>query len=188
MKRFSIILTIFGMLAALTACKNNQQTIISSEQVELTADTANNLYLGDCFVYDSAKLKYGFVLIKIGKGVYNFAPVSFDSTKSGMDRFKYGKIRVVPFLSMSGVTDEWGTECIGALGQEDYDDFLQAFSKVGRLLFNNKRPGVTGSSYLPNYSKEQLVRFFFMQDSTWTDEATKFMDMAMLTTEQKTSR
>jgi hypothetical protein len=137
---------------------------------ELFTDSINNLTIGDCFILKSAKLNKGFVLTRIRKDLYDFTPVTLNSNKKGLSNFTNGKMRMVPIASMSGTIENWGTECLSLMGQEDVKDFLNSFKKVGQLKFKANAPRVSSSSYLTEYSEMKLKEFFRQQEMMWINQ------------------
>lgn len=137
---------------------------------ELFTDSVNNLTIGDCFILKSEKLSKGFVLTRMRKDVYDFTPVTLNSAKKGLSKFTYGNMRMVPIVTMSGAIENWGTECLSLMGQEDVVDFLNSFKKVGQLGFKDKAPSVSSSSYLTELSAAKLNEFFRQQEMMWVNQ------------------
>ncbi|MBL7896736.1 MAG: hypothetical protein JNK50_15670 [Bacteroidia bacterium] len=141
-----------------------------NDMQELFTDSINNLTIGDCFILKSEKLNKGFVLTRIRKDLYDFTPVTLDSTKKDLSNFTNGNMRMVPVASMKGVVENWGTECLSLMGQEDLNEFLKSFKKVGQLEFKDKAPRVSSSCYLTEYSALKLKEFFKEQEMMWINQ------------------
>ena len=90
----------------------------------------DNYKVGDCFEFKEKIKDFGLVFLEEknypdGKQ-YNLFPVKLDTTKTGLDKFKYGKVYVTGFPDLtksSGRTD--GFMVYHFLNQKD-------FSAVGR--------------------------------------------------------
>ena len=150
-----------------TANKSAKTEKVESELKELYTDSINNLTLGDCFILKTENLSKGFVLTRIRKDLYDFTPVKLDSTKKGLDKFSSGNFRMVPLATMTGVIEEWGTECLSLMGQEDVKEFLNTFKKIGHLEFKEQTPKVSSSSYLSEYTSKKLNSFFRQREMMW---------------------
>lgn len=153
---------------------------------ELYTDSINNLTIGDCFVLKSEKLNKGFVLTRMRKDLYDFTPVALNSTKKGLSNFTNGNMRVVPIAAMSVVVENWGTECLSLMGQEDVKIFLNSFKKVGHLEFKDKAPRVSSSSCLTEYSAVKLNEFFRQQEMMWINQ-NKTVDLDSLVVQNNTT-
>lgn len=155
-----------------------KQTTSKTEKQEITVqelimDSVNNFTIGDCFIFKKEKFNKGFILTKMTKGsgvVYNFTPVKLDATKKGINKFMYGSIRMVPIATMTGIVENWGTECLSLMGQEDVKDFLNSFTKVGQVKFKGNAPKVSSSNYLTEYTLNELNKFFKEQEMMWIDQ------------------
>lgn len=175
-------LTVIFLLAIfITGCHSEIENGSQRTETKFTIDTVNNISIGDCFLFDSVNLNQGFALVKMqldgAPFLYDFAPIQLDTSKEGMVRFVDGTMRVLPFLSLSGATDEMGVECLSLWGQDDLNEFLKVFSKAGHFTFNEKLPAVNGSTYLPELNLKELNGFFWSQDNVGTRTSLKVKDL-----------
>lgn len=147
-----------------------------SDSKDLYTDSINNLSIGDCFVLKAENLNTGFILTRMRKGLYDFTPVNLDHTKKGLSKFSSGNFRMVP-IATTGIVEEWGTECLSLMGQDDVKEFFNAFKKTGHLEFKEKAPQVSSSAYLPEYTSQRLNGFLKQQEAMWVDHhKTAYLD------------
>lgn len=153
----------------ITSKTEEQKTTVQ----EILVDSVNDLTIGDCFILKKTNSNKGLILTKMAKGsgiVYDFTLVKLDSSKKGINKFIHGNIRMVPIATMTGVVEDWGTQCVGLMGQDDVKKFLNSFSKVGKIKFKNKAPLVSSSSFLMEYNPGELNGFCKENEMMWTNQ------------------
>lgn len=60
----------------------------------------------------------------------------------------HGSIRIVPIAKMTGVVEDWGTQCVSLMDEDAVKKILTSFTRAGKVKFKNKAPLVSSSSFL----------------------------------------
>ena len=115
----------------------------------------NNYKAGDCFEFKENIKEFGVVFLeeKIypdGKQ-YNLFPVKLDTTKIGVDRFKYGQVYITGFpdyTKASGRTD--GFMVYYFLQQKDFAVINSFFNYAGSISIKTDYINATGGTIASN--------------------------------------
>lgn len=111
----------------------------------------DNYGIGDCFEFKESIKDFGVVFLeeKIypdGKQ-FNLFPVKFDTTKTGLDKFKYGKVYLTSFTDFtkpSGRTQ--GFVVYHFLNQKNFDTLNNYFKQVGTISIKDEFKNATGGT------------------------------------------
>ena len=126
----------------------------------------DNYKVGDCFEFKEKIKDFGLVFLeeKIypdGKQ-YNLFPVKLDTSKTGLDKFKYGKVYITgfpDFTKSSGRTD--GFMAYHFLNQKDFETINKFFTCVGTILIKDEFKNATGGTIASTFDE------FRMQLNMW---------------------
>jgi len=122
------------------------------------ASRTDNYQTGDCFEFKERIRDFGVVFLK--ENMYedetqlNFFPIKLDTSKVGIDRFKYGKVYLSSFMDLtkpSGKTE--GFNVYFFLNQNDFKLINDFFSYVGSISIQDKYKNHTGGTSASNYDE-----------------------------------
>lgn len=144
-----------------------------SRPERLKSDLENDLFLGDCFSSQNIEFDIGLVLFEIHQAndskYYSFAPILLDNSKSSIDRFKYGHIKLQPNLG----SGKYGIPGIGIISQEKLKELMDYYHKVGKVNFKRRIPKSTSTSYLLDFKEKSLTKFVEELEWYFTKEKRK---------------
>jgi hypothetical protein len=130
------------------------------------ASKTDNYQTGDCFEFQDKIRDFGVVFIKENmyhdEKQFNFFPVKLDTTKTGIDKFKYGKVYLSNFLDLTssdGKTD--GFMVYFFLDQKDFKFINTLFAYTGSISIKEKYKNSTGGTSASTYDdfRYQLDRW-----------------------------
>ena len=121
----------------------------------------DNYKVGDCFEFKEKIKDFGLVFLEEknypdGKQ-YNLFPVKLDTTKTGLDKFKYGKVYVTGFPDLtksSGRTD--GFMVYHFLNQKDFGTINKLFNYVGTILIKDEFKNATGGTMASTFDEYRM--------------------------------
>lgn len=116
----------------------------------------DNYKIGDCFEFKDKINDFGVIFLEDntypdGKQ-YHLFPVKLDTTKTGMDKFRYGKVYLsnfVDFTNMNGKTE--GFMVYYFMQQKDFNKINSLFSYVGSIPIKHKYKNTTGGTIAETY-------------------------------------
>jgi hypothetical protein len=120
------------------------------------ASKTDNYQTGDCFEFKDSIRDFGVVFIK--ENMYhddkqlNFFPVKLDTTRAGIDKFKYGHVYLSSFINLTlseGKTE--GFMVYFFLDQEDFKFINTLFTYVGNIVIKDQYKNSTGGTCASNY-------------------------------------
>ncbi|WP_421753235.1 hypothetical protein [Croceimicrobium sp.] len=127
--------------------------------ISLETDPENDLFVGDCFLSKTQDFEIGLTFLEIYQGqngkYYSLIPVILDMSKDSIDKFRYGQVKVQPFLG----SNSFGIPVIGIKTEEMLRELKVLFNKVGKIEFKNPKPSKLGTSYIFDYSDEWVRDF-----------------------------
>ena len=121
---------------------------------------------GDCFEFKEKIKDFGLVFLEEkyypeGKQ-YNLFPVKLDTTKIGLDKFKFGKVYISGFPDLtksSGRTD--GFMVYHFLNQKNFEAIDKLFDYVGTISIKDELKNPTGGTIASTFDE------FRMQLNLW---------------------
>ncbi len=149
--RFRYI-TIFFL--ALTSCNQNSQNIA------LTNNTMknDNYKAGDCFEFKEKIKDFGVIFLEEevfpdGKE-YKLFPIKLDTTRNGLDRFKYAKVYITGFSDFTKSTGRTeGFMVYHFLNQKDFQVINKFFSYVGAISIKEEYKNTIGGTIAANFDE-----------------------------------
>ncbi len=144
--QLTFLAIIFVALSTTSCNQANRTTEITNKDMK-----TDNYKVGDCFEFKEKIKDFGLVFLEEknypdGKQ-YNLFPVKLDTTKTGLDKFKYGKVYVTGFPDLtksSGRTD--GFMVYHFLNQKDFETINKLFNCVGTILIKDEFKNATGGT------------------------------------------
>lgn len=111
----------------------------------------DNYSSGDCFEFNERIKDFGLIFLEEksypdGKQ-FNLFPVKLDTTREGIDRFKYGKVYITgfpDFTKSNGRTE--GFMVYHFLNQKDYKTINSYFTHIGTLSIKDAYKNMTGGT------------------------------------------
>jgi len=149
-------------ITILVSCNQSDQT---NNRMTI-ASKIDNYKTGDCFEFKEKIREFGVVFIKENKynddQQFNFIPVKLDTTKTGIDKFKHGKVYLSSFTDYTrsdGKTQ--GFMVYFFLHQENFNFINTLFTYSGSISIKGKYRNSTGGTSASNYEefKYQLNRW-----------------------------
>jgi hypothetical protein len=121
----------------------------------------DNYTAGDCFEFKEKIKEFGVIFLgekdyPDGKQ-FNLFPVKLDTTKNGLDRFKYGKVYITGFPDFTkphGRTE--GFMVYHFLHQKDYQVINKFFKYTGALNIRNEYKNHTGGTSASNLNEFRI--------------------------------
>jgi hypothetical protein len=118
----------------------------------------DNYKVGDCFEFKEKIKDFGVIFLEEkvypdGKQ-YNLFPVKLDTSKIGLDKFKYGKVYITSFpdfTKSNGRTD--GFMVYHFLYQKDFETINKFFSYVGTIPIKDEYKNATGGTVASNFDE-----------------------------------
>ena len=159
--QLTFLIIIFVAFSTTSCNQPNQKTSTTNKAMK-----TDNYKVGDCFEFKEKIKDFGLVFLeeKIypdGKQ-YNLFPVKLDTSKTGLDKFKYGKVYITgfpDFTKSSGRTD--GFMVYHFLNQKDFETINKFFTCVGTILIKNEFKNATGGTIASTFDE------FRMQLNMW---------------------
>ncbi len=141
-------------------------TICCNQSPKANADKTNNMKTGnykagDCFEFKESIKDFGVIFLEEkvypdGRQ-YNLFPVKLDTSKIGLDKFKYGKVHITgfpDFTKPSGRTD--GFMVYHFLYQKDFKTINSFFNYIGTVQIKDEYKNATGGTVASNLDEFRI--------------------------------
>ena len=144
---FLVVFTLINV-----SCNQGNQ---SNNSMKLVSKT-DNYKAGDCLEFKEKINDFGVIFLEEnnysdGKQ-YNLFPVKLDTSKTGIDKFKYGKVylsKFIDFTKSEGRTE--GFMVYHFLHQEDFKLINKFFTYIGTVSIKEKYKNSTGGTIAETY-------------------------------------
>jgi len=147
---FPIAVIVFALLES-SCIQENDVNKLDNE-----VNKTDNYEIGDCFLFKDVIKEFGVVLLEDRNypdgRQFNLFPVKLDTTKIGINQFKYGNVYLNSFSDLtkpSGVT--YGFSVYNFLHQKDFEIINKYFVYIGDIKIKKEYQNTTGGTIASSY-------------------------------------
>jgi hypothetical protein len=145
----------FGALSI--SCNQDNQ----SKSAHKGAGKGDNYDIGDCFEFKERIRDFGVVFLE-NKNYpdgrqYNLFPVKLDTTKTGIDKFRFGRVYITQFIDYTKASLKTeGFMVYHFLHQTNFEQINKFFTHVGDISIKERYMNATGGTIAESFAEFRL--------------------------------